>query len=352
MKGTMISNVRLAGLATTVPPLIEREWAQTGIPEDRFIETRRHGRKPTIRAAKWEQCQSDFCQRSAEDLMAKLGWVPDDIDVIVLVTLTPDYPIPATAIIIQDRLKIKKTSLAFDLPGGEATFLHGLQLVASMLSGGYLKRGLLLCGGISKVSEAPTSIESVDYICGHNGSVCALEYSPDAAPMYFCSGGDGSHHESYYMPIGGTRRPPKPEMFIQGDSSPVASEAMHYFVDMSVVEAAARRELPGVMEQALASAGKTAANVDHCFLQPISLATDEAVRTAVGIPRDRFHTVAHEFGYGSSGGIVMGMLARAARDLSTGPCTSLLAGIGAGLAWSSAVLSTQNVTCLDPIEME
>src|SRR4051812_22715550 len=98
MKATMISNVRLAGLATTVPPLREREWDETGIPADRFTETRRHGRKPTIRAAKWEQCQSDFCLRSAESLMSTLGWVPDEIDVIVLVTLTPDYPIPATAI--------------------------------------------------------------------------------------------------------------------------------------------------------------------------------------------------------------------------------------------------------------
>ena len=102
----------------------------------------------------------------------------------------------------------------------------------------------------------------------------------------------------------------------------------------------------------LACAGREPGAIDHCFLQPVSLATDEAVRRAVGIPRDRFHSLVHEFGYGSSGGIVLAMLARAARALNSGRCTSLLAGIGAGLAWSSAVLETENVTCLDPIEME
>ena len=347
-----VANVRLAGLAAAVPPLSPTSWEETGIPNDRFSLSRSHARPPTFRAAQWEQCQSDFCQRAAVDLLGALGWAAADIDVVVLVTLTPDYPIPATAIILQDRIGIKKTALAFDLPGGEATFLQGLQLVASMLSAGHLKRGLLLCGGVSKLMEGPDHIEAVDHICGHNGSVCALEHSPGAAPMFFAGGGDGAAHQSYYMPIGGTRRPPQPNMFSQEPATSAnVDPAMRYKMDLGAVAETALRELPGCMRAVLAEAGQEPSGLDYCFLQPITMATDDALRRDLGLPRDRFHSLTHEFGLGSSGGIVLAMLARASRALSSGRCTSLLAGIGAGFAWRSAVLNTEKVVCLEPIEM-
>jgi 3-oxoacyl-[acyl-carrier-protein] synthase-3 len=347
-----VAHVRLAGLATAVPPLSPTSWEEAGIPNDRFSLSRSHARPPTFRAAQWEQCQSDFCQRAAVDLLGALGWAAADIDVVVLVTLTPDYPIPATAIILQDRIGIKKTALAFDLPGGEATFLQGLQLVASMLSAGHLKRGLLLCGGVSKLKDGPDHIEAVDHICGHNGSVCALEHSPGAAPMFFAGGGDGAAHQSYYMPIGGTRRPPQPDMFLHETATATGVDlAMRYKQDLGALGETALRELPTCIRDVLAAAGQNLADVDHSFFQPVTMGADEALRRELGIPRDRFHSLIHEYGLGSSGGIVLAMLARASRALSSGRCTSLLAGIGAGFAWRSAVLNTEKVVCLEPIEM-
>jgi 3-oxoacyl-[acyl-carrier-protein] synthase-3 len=346
-----ISQVRVAGLAAAVPPLRATTWAELGVPDDRFASSRLVRRRPSIRAAAWEQCQSDFCQRAAEALLHQLGWAAADVDIVVMVTLTPDYPIPATAIILQDRLGLKKTALAFDLPGSQVTFLQALQLVASMLSAGQLRRALLLCGEVSKVVDGPNTIESADHICGHNGSVVALEHAPDAEPMFFQSGGDGSAHQSFFMPIGGTRRPPQAEMFVEENAAASLNPAMRYTLDLEAVEAAALRELPVNMRAVLAAAGKDLAELDHIFLQPITLATDDALRRNLGIPPDRFHSATREYGHGGSGGIVLAMLTRAARTLSGGPCTSLLAGIGAGLAWSSAVLSTEKVVCLEPIEM-
>jgi 3-oxoacyl-[acyl-carrier-protein] synthase-3 len=349
--GTTISNVRLAGIASAVPPLRTIPWEDLDVPPERHKRSREQRRTPAIRAAAWEQCQSDYCQRAAETLLSRLGWAAAEIDVVIFVTLTPDYPIPATAIILQDRLGISKKALAFDLPGGEVTFLQGLQLLASMLSGGHLRRGLLLCGGVSKVVENPASIESVDRICGHNGSVCALEYVPGADPMYFHSGGDGAAHRAYYMPIGGTRRPPEPKMFRQEDSAIADNPAMRFALDMAAVEAAAQRELPNCIRTVSDLAGRRPAEMDYCFLQPISLATDDAIRQQLGISRDRFHSMTCEYGSGSSGGIVLAMLARAATSLAGSRRTSLLAGAGAGLAWASAVVTTQNLVCPEPIEM-
>lgn len=346
-----IPNVRLAGIAAAVPALRRASFDELGIPPERFKRARAFNRAPVVRAAKWEQCQSDFCQRAAEELLKDLGWSAAEVDVLVMVTVTPDYPIPATAIIMQDRLGLRKTALAFDLPGSTTTFLHGLQLVASMLSAGHLRRGLLLCGEVSKVVEGPDAIENVEYICGHNGGVCALEHTPGAAPMIFHTGGDGSKVEAFYMPVGGVRCPPRPEMFSAEHQAAYDNPAVQFTLDVGACHEVARRELPASAHAVLAQAGKAVGNVDFCFTQPMGIDAEDELRAALGFRRDRFHGFTFAYGSGGSGGILLAMLASAATQLQSGPRTSLLTSIGAGLAWGSALIQTDRLVCPDLIEM-
>jgi len=351
MSVASVANVRLAGIATAVPPVRTVTWEELGIPVDRFKRSRAFHRAPVLREAQWEQCQSDFCQRAAEALLKDLMWSPAEIDVVVMITITPDYPIPATAIIMQDRLGIPKTALAFDLPGSGATFFHGLQLVASMLSAGNLRRGLLLCGEVSKIVEGPDAIENVEHICGHNGGVCALEHSPGAAPIIFHAGGDGAQHKAFFMQVGGTRVPPKAEMFSAENRNSFDNPAVQFACDISACNEAAALELPRSTQAVMAHAGKSVADLDFCFAQPMTLDAEVHLRTTLGIPPDRFHGYTREYGSGGSGGILLAMLARAASQLRSGPRTSLLTGLGAGLAWGSALIETNRLVCPDIIEM-
>ncbi len=351
MPCSSIANVRLAGIAAAVPPLRPMGWDELGIPPGHFRRARAFNRTPVVRAAQWEQCQSDFCQRAAETLLEDLAWSPAEVDVVVMVTITPDYPIPATAIIMQDRLGVPKTALAFDLPGSGATFFHGMQLVASMLSAGHLRRGLLLCGKVSKIVEGPDAVESVEHIGGHNGGVCALEHLPGAEPMIFHSGGDGSQHQAFYMPVGGTRCPPQAEMFSAEHQSAFDNPAVQFIRDVSACDEVAGRELPRSARAVLAAAGKDLAEVDFCFVQPMGLEAEEKLRTDLGFRPDRFHGRTRGYGSGGSGGILLGMLAGAASQLQSGRRTSLLTGLGAGLAWGSALIHTDRLACPDLIEM-
>ena len=351
MPGATISKVRLAGVAAAVPALRTVEWDELGIPADRFRRSRTDRRRPVLRAAKREQCQSDFCQSAAETLLRDLGWAPAEIDIIVFVTLTPDYPIPATAIIMQDRLGLPKTTIAFDLPGGSASLFHGMQLVTSMLSTGHLRRALLLCGEVSKTEEGPDHIESVEHLCGHNGSVLAFEHAPDAEPMCFESGGDGAAFREFYMPVGGTRCPPQPEMFSPERLDAFDNPAMRYSLNQTALQAAARRELPGAVRAVIARAGATIAEVDFCFVQAMGLDAEEALRAELGMRKDRFHGLAYEYGYAGSGGVVLALLARAASRLERERATLVFTGLGAGLAWGSALLRTERLVCPDIIEI-
>ena len=71
-------------------------------------------------------CSSDLVLKSAEHILKKLKWNSQEIDVLIFVTQTPDYLTPATSGILQDKLNMKKTSLALDINLGCSGYTHGL----------------------------------------------------------------------------------------------------------------------------------------------------------------------------------------------------------------------------------
>lgn len=342
-----IPDVRIAGLAAAVPPVEEFSWAEVPHAE-RFEVARLRGETPFRRMAREDQCQSDFCVDAASALLAELGWSPAEIDVVIMATLTPDYPIPATAIIVQDRLGIPKTAAAFDLPSGSLGFIHGLQVAASMVSPGSLKKALLLSGEVSKTPEVSDAAVPHRAIHGHSGSVCALEYFAGASPMYFDAGGDGSDFDALYMPVGGVRNPPQPDMFRDPDGIRFASD---YVLDAARLGAKAHDELPASMLRILAAAGFTTREVDGCFTNHLPLTIETAIRRELNLPIDRFHSEICEYGASGSGTIPLAMLARTASRLRSGCQTSLLSAIGPGLAWSSALVVTEEIACPELLEI-
>ena len=72
-------------------------------------------------------CTSDLCVRSAEKLIDTLGWDKKEIEVLIFVCQTPDYKMPATACIIQDRLGLSTSCMAFDVNLGCSGFVYGWQ---------------------------------------------------------------------------------------------------------------------------------------------------------------------------------------------------------------------------------
>jgi 3-oxoacyl-[acyl-carrier-protein] synthase III len=343
-----IPNVRIAGLAAAVPPLRDIPLEQLDLSAAFLASARRRNVRAVQRRARWEQCQSDFCVDASRRLLADLGWNPAEIDVVIMTTLTPDYPIPATAIIVQDRLGIPKTAVAFDLPSGSLGFLHGLQVLASMLGPGQLKRGLLLTGQVAKSASGGAPEAPLVAIDGHSGCVCALEYQAEAPSMHFDSGGDGAAFEALYMPVGGVRNPPNPEMFSSADGIEAASD---YILDCRAVEAVALRELPGSVARVLQAANVAPSDLDGGYFEPLSMAGDVALRSTLQIPPDKFHSRVSYYGTSGSGTLPLSILARARSRLSAGRNVSLLGGVGPGLAWSSAVLTTENVVCPEILEV-
>lgn len=138
---------------------------------------------------------------AAEKLVEDLAWDKSEIDALIFVTQTPDYILPATACIIQDRLGLPKTCFAQDISLGCSGWVYGLSTITSMMMAGDIRKGLLLCGDAKQ--RTPRGNE--DPLFGHAGTVTALEFSEGAPELLISLGTDGSGYADIITPDGGAR---------------------------------------------------------------------------------------------------------------------------------------------------
>jgi len=91
-----------------------------------------------------DETTTDMAEFAAEKLF-KSGVLKEDIDSLILVTQSPDYALPSCACILQNRLGLRKSCIAFDVNLGCSGFVYGLAILGSMIEGGLAKKGLIVC---------------------------------------------------------------------------------------------------------------------------------------------------------------------------------------------------------------
>ncbi|MDR0633961.1 MAG: hypothetical protein LBF91_03175, partial [Azoarcus sp.] len=141
------------------------------------------------------QCFSDLAFTAAETLLEKLAWRREEVDALLVVTQSPDYLIPATAIILQDRLGLSQATAAFDVNLGCSGYPFGINLLGSMIAAGGVKKGLLLVGDRCASYNDP--------IFSDAGTATALEFDPAAPPIHCDLNSDGSGYKAICLPVGG-----------------------------------------------------------------------------------------------------------------------------------------------------
>ena len=140
------------------------EWikTRTGISERRFLK---------------EGATSDLAIKAAKDCMAQKGYSPEDIDCVIVSTVTPDYMFPSTAAVIQDKLGINN-AWGFDLSAACSGFLFALVTACKLVETGAAKR-LLLVGADKMSSILDFNDRNQAILFGDGAGVCIIEQSED-----------------------------------------------------------------------------------------------------------------------------------------------------------------------------
>ncbi|WP_412501514.1 3-oxoacyl-ACP synthase III family protein [Shewanella chilikensis] len=135
---------------------------------------------------------ADLCFEAARNLIMEAELSVEDINAVIFVSQTPEYQLPATACILQDKLELPKTALAFDMNLGCSGYVYGLQVAASLVNTG-LKHVLLLVGDtISKLVKPGD--RSTELLFGDAGTATLVSFNSNSK-LTFELGTDGSGFE-------------------------------------------------------------------------------------------------------------------------------------------------------------
>jgi 3-oxoacyl-[acyl-carrier-protein] synthase-3 len=308
------------------------EWSVDKIEAKTGIRTRK------VAAA--DQCASDLAVRAAELLFASGACDRAAIDFVLLCTQSPDYFLPTTACVIQQRLGLPNTVGALDFNLGCSGFVYGLGLAKGLIETGQARNVLLLTAETySKFLAA--SDRSVRTIFGDGAAatlvsaVSALSEPPIGPFVY---GTDGSGAEHLIVPTGGARTP-NPNGRPLGTLHMAGPEIYNF--TMTAV--------PAAVEALLKKAGLTDHDIDLYVFHQANEHMLTNLRRRLSIPAERFCVELSDCGNTVSSTIPIALRRAAATGQLKDGDLVMLVGFGVGYSWAAALVRWSSaVTALSP----
>ena len=335
-----ISGVRIAGVACAVPAASrsirdEFQWCSQEVA-DKIGESVgiavRHVASESI-------CTSDLCCAAAERLLAELQWDRSQISGLIFITQTPDYVLPATSYSIHRRLQLPATCYSFDVNLGCSGYVYGLWLAASLMQTANGKVLLLVGDTISRIASPQD--QTVTFLFGDAGTATALEPSPEAAPMFFDMGSDGSGEKSLVVPAGGFRYPRdgRSSLRTPRENGNLRSDEDLYMDGPEVFTFTLKR-VPSMVKSVLDAASCELSDIDAFVFHQANAFMLKHLAKRLKIPTEKFILALGNYGNTSSASIPLAMVTSSLRErMTSSPVRLLLAGFGVGFSWAAAIVT-------------
>jgi 3-oxoacyl-[acyl-carrier-protein] synthase-3 len=283
------------------------------------------------RIAAPEEASSDMAAEAARRAIEAAGIQPTDLDLIIVATVTPDKPLPATAVYVQQKIGARSDCPAFDIAAACAGFIYGLSIADRFVGSGGARHVLVV--GVELLSRVLNWKDRTTCVLFGDGAGAAVVSSVTSNGSGIFSThlyADGTQANSLQIPAGGSHMP----------ASQLTIDEGRHFVHM------AGQDVFKYAVRALASASLTAleqngfAREDIQWVVPhqANMRILDAVAKRVGIELDRFVLNLERYGNTSSASIPIALdEARRAGTIKDGDHV-LMCALGGGFAWGSALV--------------
>jgi 3-oxoacyl-[acyl-carrier-protein] synthase-3 len=294
---------------------------------DEWITTRT-GIKQRRKAAPGEYT-SQFATRASQQAIERAGIDPNDIDLILCATVTPDQILPSTACLIQAQLGANKAA-AMDIVAACSGFLYGVTIAEPMIRGGQIKYALVI--GAELLTRYVDYTDRGTCVLFGDGAGAAILGPVEGERGILAAKirSDGRYEEQLYAPGGGTKGGFSAETIARGD---------HFFkMKGNEVFKIAVRSMSDISKQVLCESGLTTEDVDLFIPHQANQRITEAVANMLKVdPALVYSNIAHH-GNTSSASIPIGLdecveAGRIKRDDIV-----LLAAFGGGFTWGGVVM--------------
>lgn len=311
---------------------------KTGIEERRFSDA--------------ETCSSDLCFAAAEKLIADNNINREEIDLLVFISQTPDYKMPATSCTLQHRLGLPNSTIAFDITLGCSAFLYGLSVVYGMMERSGLRKALLLDGETRSKVYSPRDRRSA-FLFGDGGVAALIERDPKFSKSTFSLNSDGSRADLIMIPAGGYRKMSSVETVVEkvvDEFGNMRSEEQGYMRGGDVFNFVIR-EIPKDIKKTVAYAEKEIDSFDYVVFHQANNFINSYIAKKMKLNTEKIPSTIAKFGNTSSVSVPLTIVSELQGKLD-GKKELLLTAFGVGMTWATGVVPFVDCKISDIVEVE
>lgn len=293
---------------------------------------------------------SDLCYAAADKLLNDKNINRKEIDVLIFVSQTPDYRMPASSVILQHRLGLGKQVVAFDINLGCSGFIYGMAVVYSLMQSGNLRKALLLDGETRSRVYSPKDRKTA-FIFGDGGVAALIERDEKFGESYFSLNTDGSRENLIKMDAGGYRNPSSPETLkekVVDEYGNIRSDE-HGYMNGSEVFNFVISEIPPDIKKVLQFASVEKDAIDYFVFHQANNFMNSYLAKKLKLPKEKVPTTIHKFGNTSSVSIPLTMVSELQGKLDDKKL--LFSGFGVGMTWASCVINAKDLFVSDLVEV-
>jgi 3-oxoacyl-[acyl-carrier-protein] synthase-3 len=275
------------------------------------------------------QATVDMSERASWRALEQSGVSPEDLDLILVGTVTPDYPLPSAAALLQDRLGATRAAIS-DMAAACAGFIYGLATARAFVVSGQCEH-VLVVGAETLSSITNYKDRNTCVLFGDGAGAAVVSRKPGVAQILSaCLRGDGRQWQELQIPAGGSARPLVP--------SDLENGSRYIHMNGSEVFKHAVRGMTESTEKALSDVGLTPADISLFIPHQANVRIMEAVAKRLSLTPERVFCNIEEYGNTSSASVPIGLdEAHRSGRIRPGDVV-VVSAFGAGFCWGSAVL--------------
>jgi len=337
MASIKFNNVGISAISACVPKnIVDNKTLINILPEEEVVKTIENIGIKEKRFVDKNVCSSDLCFKAAEKLFSDNTIDRNSIDALIFLSQTPDYKIPATAPILQERLGLPKTTLCFDMNLGCSGYVFALSTAFAYASLNGVNRVLLLVGEtFSKITSPLDKVNAPLY--GDCGTATLVEKG-NFDESYFILYSDGSGKDTVIIPAGECRNPTSIENLKEVEMEDGNIRSGHQiFMDGMDVFNFAISVVPKSIKEILTLTQNSLESIDYIIFHQANKFMTDFFAKRLKYSLDKVPYCIDKYGNTSSASIPL-TLASELKSSDINNKKIILCGFGAGLSWGTVLI--------------
>jgi 3-oxoacyl-[acyl-carrier-protein] synthase-3 len=278
----------------------------------------------------------DMAEKAARKLFEEYSIDPKSIDFLMLCTQSPDYFLPSTACVLQDKLGIPITSGAFDYNLGCSGCIYGMAIAKGLIAAGVAKNVLLLTSETYNKYLHPSD-KSNRSIFGDGAAACLISTEGFAEIGDFSIGTDGSGANNLIVKTGAARHKDATGKSVEDEEGHIWYDDYLYMNGGNVFNFTLDT-VPSMMNDILLKNGLEKDKIDYYVFHQANKFMLNTIRKVCVLPKEKFYINLATTGNTVSSTILIGLRDCINNEIIKAGDTVMITGFGVGLSWGGTVL--------------